>query len=250
MTFLELYGAALDTELASSDRTQLFTTARRKKAVNDAVKNFVRQTGCTKIYGSISIVDNTGEYDLFAAFSDYRRIAEPPSVKIVSGSNTRYIQGPNDFPRRSPAELDRLDPGWKSASKGTPTSWYLKDDSGKQLLGMTPPPEVGADTWTFVVPYVADPTDMSADADLPFTIGGLVLPHLRHYHQALAHYAAALLEPLRKNYSGVQRQTQMYTGYVAQFFQQGSEDGQDQITMMRDYFGEGVRAVRAVDPRR
>ena len=46
MTFLELYGTELDRELGTTDRTQRFTTARRKAAINAGQLEFVRRTEC------------------------------------------------------------------------------------------------------------------------------------------------------------------------------------------------------------
>jgi hypothetical protein len=48
MTFLQLYGDYLDIELGSADRTALFTTARRKDAVNRAQLEFAKQTECSR----------------------------------------------------------------------------------------------------------------------------------------------------------------------------------------------------------
>lgn len=249
MTFLQLYGEKLSIELASSDTTILFTTARRKAAVNEAQDAFARMTGCTKRYGSIAVVDGTAEYDL-ETITDYIRLAGAPSIKIVGTSDTRYIQGPDDFPRRDVEELDRTDPSWRAASDGTPSAWYIKEDGGATYFGLNPAPDVTVgDTWTIIVPYVADPADMSLDAAVPFTFSSNSLLRLVPYHQALAHYAAGLLEPLRKNYTGVTRQMQIYSGYVAQYLQQQREDGRDQLIDIRDYFGESHRGSRPRDAR-
>lgn len=253
MTFIQLWDDALDIELATSS-TELFTTVRRKKATNDAQDNFARVTGCTKRYASIAVVDGTAEYDLEAiTAADYIRLAGAPSIKIVTTLTgvTRYIQGPLDFPQREVEELDREEPGWKTADDGTPARWYIKEDGGTTLLGLNPGPDItSGDVWTLVVPYVADPADMVADGSEPFTFGANVIKRLVPYHQALVHYAAAVLEPARKNYTGVQRQMQMYSGFVAQYLQQRTEDQNNQITVLRDYFGEGQRGQRPSDPRR
>jgi hypothetical protein len=255
MTFVQLYGEALDIELATADRTQLFTTTRRKKAINDAQDAFARLTGCSKRYGAALLPDGVDatEYvvNLEGASPDFIRLVGAPSIKIVDGTDVHYIQGREDFPRHDQEELDRINPGWLSAPAGTPSSWYIKEDSALTEIGLTPPPDVvSPKVWFLNFPYVADPPDMSADADEPYTFGGTVTKHLRFYHQGLVHYAAAQLEPLRKNYSGVTRQMQLYTGYVASFLQQQRQDGPDQITTARDYYSESVRGGSgAQDPR-
>jgi hypothetical protein len=236
-TFVDLYSTQLDIELASEDTTELFTTARRKKAVQDAELAFVRLTGCTKRYGSLSIVDETQEYDLEAALTDYIRMAGAPSIKIVeSGVDDRYIQG-DDLVRADPEELDVEESGWRATSSGTPTRWYEKQNGGTVNLGFHPKPNVATgETWTVIVPYIATPTAMSAGTDVPFTIATNAVLRLSPYHQALVHYAASVLEPLRKNYSGAQRQMQLFAAYVSQYLQQERKDGSDQIRLKRDYY--------------
>ena len=248
MTFLELYDDQLDIELGTTDQTQLFTTARRKAAANAAMQAFVRQTGATKKYGEIAIVDGTSEYNLYTNFTDFIRLAGNPSVKKTdSDSVVTYIQG-KDLPRRHPEQLDLLEPGWRSADAGTPAVWYLRANTGTRLIGLTPAPDVpSGDTWKFIVPYVAKPVAMSAGADVPFTVGTGVLIDLEPWHQALVHYAASVLEPLRKNTSGAERQMGVYAGYVAQFLQQEGQDSEDQIMLLRDYYSEAHRKTRLVD---
>jgi hypothetical protein len=250
MTFVQLYSTFLDIELASSDTTQLFTTVRRKLAVNEAAKAFARMTDCLKRYGSVPIIDETGEYDLEVAFTDFIRVLEDPSVKIIGASDTRYIQG-DDLPRRDPAQLDWENPNWRAADAGTPMAWYLRPDGGATFLGLTPAPDVGSgEMWTILVPYSALPADMSADIDLPFTVSSNSPIRIAPYHQALVHYAAASLEPLRKNYAGAQRQMSLYNDYIAKYYEDERTSGPDQITMMRGYFDESKRQTRAVDWRR
>jgi hypothetical protein len=67
------------------------------------------------------------------------------------------------------------------------------------------------ETAAITVPYVAIPPGMTADAEEPFSLTGSdPKTLLRPWHQALVHYAAALLEPLRKNFVGEQRQRQLF----------------------------------------
>jgi hypothetical protein len=245
VTFLDLYDTQLDIELGTGD-VNLFTVALRKAAINAAQDDFARKTGCTVRYGEIAIVDGTAEYSLNTGIValDYMRLAEgkAPSIKIVHADYTRYIQGKDDFPRRTPETLDRLETGWRAADAGTPSCWYLKEDGGSDLIGMHPAPDVtSGQTWTWIVPYVANPADMTAGSDVPFTFATVPTKRLIAYHQGLVHFAAAQLEPLRKNYSGVQRQLQLYSGYVAQFLQDRKKGEPDEIIMARNYFGESAR---------
>lgn len=251
MTFLELYGSRLDTELATADRTQLFTTARRQEAVQAAMRDFVRLTRCTTRQGTITITDGVEEYGVYTTLTDWVSLDGAPSIRITeSGGTVRYIQGADQFPRRTTLELDRLSPGWRTAPDGTPECWYLRDD-GNLYLGMSPGPDIsGSDVWVWLVPYVANPTALSADADVPFTVGGTVMLRLTEYHQALVHFAAAQLEPLRKNYTEATRQMQLYTGYVAQYLQDQRQHGHTDLTLARNYLGESQARRRPSDPRR
>lgn len=248
MTFSDLYSTRLNIELGSED-VVLFTTVLRKQAVNDAQAAFVRLTGCTKRYANISISDGTQEYDL-EAVTDYIRQLGSPSIKIAeSGVTDTYIQGHEAFPRRDPEWLDQTEPGWRSASAGTPHCWYIREDGGSTYIGLHAKPDVGSgETWTLITPYLADPAAMTATTDVPFTFSSSPILRLYPYHQALVHYAAAVLEPLRKNYSGYDRQMKLFSGYVANYVAQHTEDALTQITLRRDYYGESMAPVQ--DPRR
>lgn len=252
MVFSDLYGTQLDIELGSADRV-LFTTIKRKKAVNDAMHNFERLTSCTPVYGTIPIVSGTGEYDLLLTFLNYISLVHnsSPSVKKVDGSgNVSWIQG-DDLPRRDPVWLDSSAPGWRADPAGTPNSWYLRDDAGSSFVGLDPPPSVLAGwTYSILVPYLALSDDLVSDGDQPFSINGKPFARLLGYHQALVHYAAGLLEPLRKNYTGAKRQMDLYAGYTAQYQTKQRKDGSDQVVFARNYLREATGQTRPMDPRR
>ena len=99
--FSELYSTLLDRELGSLD-TNLFTTARRKAAVNEAQQEFVRLTNCLVRQAELSLADGDDEIDLEAviAADDFLELSkEGVALKQVSGSTTRYLTG-DDLPRR------------------------------------------------------------------------------------------------------------------------------------------------------
>lgn len=247
MQFLELYGAKLDIELGT-DSTVLFTTARRKSAINEAVLDFIRRTGLTKRYGSIPLVTGTAEYSL-DVMAGYRHIDGAPSIKIVTGSTTRYIQGPMAFPRYDVEQLDADAPGWKASPNGTPSAWYLKRDGAQTYVGVTPAPDTTGSTWTLIVPYVsAPPGPMIDDEDAPleFTDGfptGYPVFEFYLYHQALVHYAAARLEALRKNYDGIKWQLAQYQSYVSDWFRLQQKDSNPHIPLVRNYYRERPNRV-------
>lgn len=253
MFFNQLYGAQLDIELGSADRTQLFKTALRQKAINDGMHNWERVTSCTPVFGTIPIVNGTPEYDLFLTFLNYISMADnaQPSVKRVDPSgNVTWIQG-DDLPRRDPVWLDNSQPGWRADPAGTPTGWYLRDDAGTTFIGLDPAPSVPAGwTYSLLVPYLASSDDLVNDGDQPFSINGKPFARLMPYHQALVHFAAGQLESLRKNYTAAKRQMDLYAGYIAQYSTKQRRDGPDQVVFSRNYLKESAQAARARDPRR
>lgn len=336
MQFSDIYGTQLDVELGSADRTTLFTTVRRKKAVNDAMHNFERITFCTPVYGSISVTNSgssatvtgsgssggtgysvndiltlvggtfttaaqfkvtavsggvittlalqtaglytvlpsnpvavtggtgsnatlnvvfigTAEYDVLANFSNFISTDERQNAyikRVTSSGQVIYIQG-DDLLFSSPAWLDRDESNWRADPSSTPQRWYYRDDSGTTFIGLDPSPLIPVgETWTLYLPYLASSVDMVGDTDKPFTIGTTPFLRLAPYHQGLVHYAAGLLEALRKNYDAQKYQMSLYSGYVQQYLGHERRVGPDQVTFARKYYQEHGRPNRNMDPHR
>lgn len=250
MTFVDLYGEALDLELASADRTERFTTAKRKTATNAAQVEWVRRTGSFILEESEPVVSLTQEYDLQALIASNRfmRFAtRQPYIKVVAGSVTTYIDGKN-FPRLNIEDLDRDQPGWRQASADRPNGWYIREVGNTYLLGLFPPPKVPAgQTWTLIIPYVAYPNDMTADGDIPFENS----PRLRAYHRGLAHFAASELERLRKNFSAVQMQLSLFDRWVREYQGDRADPAGTQVSFSHNYFSAAQRVSDLPpDPRR
>lgn len=257
MTFTQLYGDALHIELGSEDTSSLFTTVRRKKAINDAQVEFAKQTECFRKSATITMVDETREYDLESVITadDYYGIAKDGAEYVYTDAdgNVTYQSG-FDFPRRDLDVLNVENPGWRNADSTTlPASWYLRESAGKVYFGLSEPSDVTAPaTATVTLPYLALPPDMTGDTDEPYslTAGSDPKRSLRPWHQALVHYAAALLEPLRKNFAAEQRQRSLFAGFVADYLQRHRPRNGTRIQLARDYRGEAQRggSVRR-DPR-
>lgn len=236
-TFVELYGDLLDRELGSADRAQLFTTARRQAAINEAQREWVRLTESFTREVVFTLADAVGEYDLEARAEAFWAVAKPGVELTITDAagDTRSVAG-DDLPRRDIVWLNREETGWRDASPGTPTAWYLRDDGGRTLLGLSPAPDIGAgELWTVRVPYVAQPADLSADTDEPFTVHGNASARLRPYHKALGHYAAAQLELLRRDSAAHDLQLQRFSGYVTQYLQAQRPRGGTHVVFARDY---------------
>lgn len=250
--FSELYGTLLDIELGSADTTQLFTTVKRKDATNFGQREFVRLTRALTKLGTITLSDGVGEYDIEATITDFLGLNPRREVVIkytdADGNVTYYAD--DDFKKSTKNELDVYNSGWRSADPGTPTNWYLEEDGGTNTIGITPAPDIAAgETWELIIPYIVRPTDMSADSDKPFTVGGDSKASLELYHQAIVHRAAAQLELLRKNYAASERQQKIFAGYVADYLQQ-HRTNTGHVNVARNYFGEVGRQERPPDPYR
>jgi hypothetical protein len=244
-TFAQLYGSYLDIELGSADTSALFTTARRKDAVNRAQQEFGKQTECFTKSVSIPLSDGTREYDLEAVITadDFLAIGKD-GVEFVftdADGNVSYRSG-DDFPRLDLDILNREQQGWRSAASASfPQSYYVREHAGKVYLGFSEPPAIeSGESASVTLPYVAMPPDMTGDTDEPFSLSAGSDPKksLRPWHQALVHYAAALLEPLRKNFDGEQRQRQLFAAHVADYLQRKRKRGGSRVVFARDYRGE------------
>lgn len=236
-TFVDLYGDLLDIELGSADRTELFTTARRKAAINAGQKEFARLTNCLPILGTIAVVDGTAEYGLEANFPTFRDLASDAIELLTTDGTTDTWYSGEDFPRRDIVWLNQHEPGWRTARAGTPMAYYLREGGGEVFLGLYPAPDIPAgETWTFYVTYQAQPDAMSADADVPFTVSGNAKVSLTDWHIALVHFAASRLEKLRRNYAVEDRQRQLFASYVADYLsRKGKRPGGQRISLARSY---------------
>lgn len=243
MTYVELYGTNLDTELGSADRTSLFTTARRKDAVNRAQLQFAKDTECFTKSASIALSDGVREYDLEAVISadDFIAIAKDGAEYVFTDAsgNVVYRSGDDDFPRIDLDVLNREQSGWRNGQNANfPASYYIREDGGKVYLGFSEPPSIGAgESASVTLPYVAMPPDMASDTDEPFSLASGSDPKriLRPWHQALVHFAGAILEPLRKNFAGEQRQRQLYAAIVADYLQRKRKRGGSRVVFAKDY---------------
>jgi hypothetical protein len=209
--FVTLYGTELDRELGTADRDQRFTTVRRKAAINAGQLEFVKRTECLQRQASVTLVDATQEVDLEASVTDFGWIAKQGiSIAITSGTTTRYLEG-DDLEVTSVANLNVEEPGWRAESAGTPRKVYIRREGGALNLGLHPKPSITAgDTWVALVPYVVVPTDLSADADEPFTVSSNAIRSLRPWHRALVYFAAFDLEKLRKDVGRQQAALQLF----------------------------------------
>jgi hypothetical protein len=250
MQFSALYGTELDRELGTADRTQRFTTQRRKDAINAAQLEFVRRTECLTRSVSIALVDGTQEYDLEASISDFGWLSKQGlSISVTDGTTTRYYEG-DDLIFMTVERLNAEHPGWRGWTAGTPRYYYIDRNGGALNLGFAPAPDFDGDTAAVRVHAVIVPADMSADADEPFTVSSNPIKSLRFHHRALVYYAAFDLEKLRKDSQREGLFSQLFDAEVEKYFASMKPKGGQQVRMARNYRTEAIRGVgRAPDPR-
>ena len=237
-TFVTLYGDLLDQELGSSDRTVLFTTARRKAAINAGQKEFARLTSCFTKDGTITLVNAQSTYDLEATLTDFVKL-DKAGIELAltdSSGNVTYVAG-DSFPQTTVRDLNRYESGWRGASASTPSRWYVEPSGGAFYLGLYPKPDLST-AWasgTMTVPYVALPADMSGDTDVPYTASSNALVALTLYHQALVHYAAYQLEKLRRDVDAQKAQIAQFQKFVDDYKAAWRPIGGPRVRFARDY---------------
>lgn len=257
MTFLDMYGEGLDFELGSADRTERFTNVRRKRAINNAQREFIRATDAFQLEAQIDLTTDIQEYDLEAVINDeafFRFTDEQPWVEMTDAGGRVTTLAGLDFPRRDPAQLDREEQGWRSAPGSMPMAWYLREEGGRTFFGLYPMPSIpSGGSWLVFVPYSGYPADMTADDHEPFsaTAGGNPKRSLAAYHQALVHRAAADMEKLRRDRAQVKEQMSMFNSYVRDYREHRNPTAGHRVSLARDYFRDAQhRGGPARDPRR
>jgi len=257
--FSSLYTTRLDRELGTDDSTTLFTTARRKQAINEGVSEFADLTECLVRTISIPIVGGTAEYDLNSTLNipagDFVRFGKEPiefSYFLAASSQTQTLSG-QDLPRRDVRWLDLYQPGWRqstiaSTTMQVPSLHYVRADGPGLFVGFVPQPGVASgDSASFLVPYIAQAPTLVNDTSLPYTFNSSVRTDLATYHQAAVHYAASQLEKLRRDDQASDRQIQKFMGYVTRYLQSMRVKGGRAMMTARSYFGR--RAGGWSDPR-
>ena len=242
--FSQLWGEDLTTELGTNDTSVLFTDARRKHAVNQGYRQFADLTECFTKRSSVTVSSSAQEFNVnssavLAGSSGFLRIAGegPVYIKTDTAGNQQIFAG-EDFPQRAIPFLDSADPGWRSTlTPANPTGWYLRDDGGAKYLGFYCPADVStSETAELLIPFVCNPSSMTSDTAIPFAVSSNYRNDLYPYHQATVHYAAHLMEKLRRDDERAEKQMQLFMGYVVRYTQQNRKKGANNVRMARSYF--------------
>ena len=259
-TFDELYGARLDRELGTDDRTVLFTTARRKTAINEAVVEFQDATECLQRQSTVALAGGTAEYDLNStaviAGGDFSRFTkEQVQFRYTDAAGVVTVLAGDDLPRRDVEWLNRYRPGWQVSTVASsvlqwPQIYYERTDGGHRYLGFWPTPSTGSSaSMVAIVPYLAQPAVLTSDTAEPFTVGGVVRTDLRPFHQGLVHKAASLLERFRRDAEMEQKQHEQFLTYVTRYIAEKRIKGGQLLTTAYDYFRRRS-SDQGEDPRR
>lgn len=248
--FSSLYGARLDRELGTDDTSILFTTARRKAAVNEGAVEFANLTGILTRWASVTWPGGTAQINLnstaIIADGDFGGFAkEPVEFRYTDASSNVTLLTGDGLPRRDIPWLDQYRPGWQLSTVASsvmqlPEIYYVWQDGNAYYLGMTPVPSTGSSASIAVrVPYLAEAPTMVSDSSEPFQFGSTSLTpraDLSAYHQGLVHYAAHQLEKLRRDEQASDRQLQKFLGYVSRCLQDMRVRGPRVIRQARNYF--------------
>lgn len=242
--FSNLYDDALHQELGSNDTSQLFTTVRRKHAINQGVREFVDLTECLTRRSTISCTQGTQEFNLNSSLvitnEDFLRVASEGPIFQVSDSNgPQQTFAGDDFLQKDIPFLDAAQPGWRSTVTGYPSGWYLRSSGGAHLFGLDRPLYLSTgstETAQIVLPYVMRPSSMTADTAVPFTVGTQIRRDLDPYQMAPVHFAASELEKLRKDWDASDRQLQKFQGYVMRYLNATRPKGSRTVRTARPYF--------------
>lgn len=248
MTFETLYAGQLDYELGSNDSVVLFTTARRKAAVNEGLREFAELTECWTRSATVTCSNAVGAYNLTSTVNvpggDFVRLAvDGPEYRYTdASSNVTYTHG-DDLPRRDVEWLNAHESGWRDSTGAiTPQSYYLDADGGALSLGLYPPPTLSTTSTSgpygaLIVPYVARPSSLVDSTSIPYTdTSGVTRTDLVPFHQAIVHYAAHQLEKLRKDDAASDRQLTKFLAYVTRYVQSTRKKGGESIRPARSYF--------------
>jgi hypothetical protein len=236
VTFAQLWGVELDRELGTADRDQRFTTALRKAAINAAQLEWLERTECLQREVSLVLVSGTQEYDLEAEVTNFLCLAKEGVSIAINSTTVTYIEG-HDLDVTTVERLNTEHPGWRGEPAGRPRKVYTRREVGLIKLGFYPAPSITSGTWTALVHAVIQPTEMSADADVPFTYGGNPIASLAPYHRALAHFAAYDLEKFRKDGTRGTAQLQLFEQYVARYEAKNKPKGGQKVRLAVNYRG-------------
>jgi hypothetical protein len=154
--FSSLYGTRLDEEL-HADSTVLFTTARRKAAINRGVAEFADLTEClerTAVIASTVAASNgplsmaVSEFDLNStlviAAGDCQRLAKTGVQWIYTDASSQVtIIAGEDLPQRSVEWLNRYEPGWQDSTQASsvmqlPEAYYERVDGARIISASGP----------------------------------------------------------------------------------------------------------------
>lgn len=246
--FSSLYGNRLDEELGTDDSTVLFTTARRKRAINRGAEEFAKLTQCCVRRVTFTVTGGVAEYDLNSTAvipaQDFN-FFDVDGIEFRytdASSNVTVLAGRDQIPRRDIDWLNQYQPNWQQSTVASttmqlPQFHYVRYDGAQLNLGFTPVPSTGSSASAVCkLTYVANAPVMVNDTDQPYTFNSTQRVDLNSYHQALVHYGAYVLEKLRRDDQASDRQMQFFLSYVARYNSDQRIKGGRQIRQGKNYF--------------
>lgn len=255
--FSQLWGDDLSNEIGTNDTVVLFTDARRKHAINVGYRQFADLTECFIKRSTVTVSSSAQEFNLNSSSiltgGDFNRLASegPAYITTDTAGHQQILAGQQDFPQCAIPAMDAVSGEWRSTeTPGTPTGWYTRKSGGAFYFGLDRPSGVStSETAELLIPYVARPSSMTSDTAIPFAVSTDYSRELDDYHQAFVHYAAHLMEKLRRDEERAGVQLQAFMGYVSRYTAQQRPKGPRQVRLnpyfRRSRFADDVDGLRA-----
>lgn len=159
-------------ELLGEPPGGFYNISSRLDLFNQAQRELNEETRAITDEAAVAVVLGTRDYDLPADFQSLD--VEQPTFTDASGNITQVKVTDQNM-------LDRTTPGWQNTTQNTglPTHLFIRNGT----LTLWPTPDADG---TLNLPYVVEPTELTADDDVPFN----GIARLNRYAPALAYKAA------------------------------------------------------------
>jgi hypothetical protein len=176
-----------------------YTDANIVSIINQVQRDVVNQTWCVNKSTTITLSVATTYYATPTDFINVYQVA----FKNASGRWINLEEVSERAERQSNPDFER--------QPGSPTRYFLRQNSTGLEMGVLPVPSSSTTTGTIRADYYAIPTDLSANTDVPFN--GLV--HLLPYQEVLIYGTVAQLKLFEGDTAGATAYSTMYTNLLA-----------------------------------
>lgn len=176
--------------------TDVISDANLNTLLNESAVQFAKDGHPFVVKASWSTAASTQEYILSGAsakVSNFLDVYWPTGGLIYEQTSTAIKLPPQDFTVVSELWLNREYPGWRglTASDVLQHVYFTYDTNGYLNLGVVP--KSSTTTPTFRLWFISRGTDMSDDANYPYTNTTTLLTHVEPYLKGIAYWAMHVL---------------------------------------------------------